>query len=414
MKGVLQMKKRLAALCLAFALLLGGCQLIPNEYVSVSPHAGSFSQPQEEAEKVNNYTELKNALLSLVESGVEEAVLTADAYQGDLEVDYAAAAAYVTQTNPAGAYLLNSIQEELVQVGGYYKLTLQMNYRRTPTELATARVVRNESDIRAALKKAVTNCSQQLLLRVSGYVPMDFEAMAEECFNQDLTTVMAQAQVRAEVFPDQGYVRLVELTFTYPRPAAELKVMQSAVNTIMSSAYGYVSYGQSELEKASLLYSFLAERHDYVLEEAETPAYALLCEGVADSWAFAAVYTAMCSGAGIKAQVVRGAKNGEAYDWVILELDTGVWHADPLADEQNGLRTMQLLTDEQMLGYEWDTERYPACPGAPEPEPAVEAPAEAPPKPAEPVPGPEEPEQTEPLEPELPPEENSGETEISP
>lgn len=411
------MKYCLLALCMVLAVLLTGCRFLPDTYVSVTPHADSLPQQGEEkAVTVENYTELKNALLSLVEEGTEEAELTTGAYSGDIDEDYATAVTYITGINPVGAYLVESIDNEIVRAGTYYKLNLRIRYRRTPADLARAQTVRGVSGVRNAVADAVSDSAERLLLRISSYEQMDFDAMVTECCAQDMTKVMAEAKVTAGVFPNSGSVRIVELNFTYPRPPAELRVMQSAVNTIMNSAYGYVRFVENDMERALLLYSFLTERHDYIVQSSETPAYALLCEGVADSRAFAAIYSIMCNHANVNCTIVHGSKDGEDYDWNILELDSGVWHIDMLSDEQSGLRGPWLRTDEEMEGYSWDTQAYPACVGLfepPEPEPEGE-PEETDPPQGQTDPEPQEPpEEPEPL-PELPPEENLPEPEISP
>ena len=427
------MKYRVTALCLVLAVLLTGCRFLPDSYVSVKPHDDSFPQQSEETLNVENYTELKNALLSLVEEGAEEAELTTGAYSGDIDEDFATAVSYITAINPMGAYVVDGIDKEIIRAGTYYKLNLSIRYRRSQAELAKAKTVRGSIGTRNAVAAAVGDSAERLLLRISGYESMDFDAMVDELCAQDITKVMARPEVSAEVVPNNGSVRIVELNFTYPRDPAELRVMQSAVNTIMSSAYGYVRYVQSDLERAVLLYSFLTERHDYIVQSSETPAYALLCEGVADSSAFAEVFGVMCNRAQVNCTVVQGKKNGEPYEWNILELESGTWHIDVLADEQAGLREPTLRTDADMNGYTWNTQAYPVCSGPIAPEvPAEEgqtegenpgegAEAETGGQPdqeaAVPEQSPENPE-TElppaPLEPELPPEENLNEPEISP
>ena len=436
------MKYRLLALCMVLAVLVSGCRFLPDTYVSVTPHTDSYPQQgEEEALTVENYTELKNAILSLVEEGAEEAVLTTGAYSGDIEQDYNTAVAYITGINPTGAYVVDAIDKEIVRAGSYYKLNLRIRYRRSGAELAKAKTVRGESGARNAVAAAVSDSADRLLLRISSYEEMDFDAMVAECSAEDITKVMAQPTVTAEVVPNSGSVRIVELNFTYPRDPAELRVMQSAVNTIMNSAYGYVRYVKSDLERAILLYSFLTERHDYIVESSETPAYALLCEGVADSRAFAEIYAVMCNRAKVNCTVVNGTKNGEPYEWNILELESGVWHVDILADEQAGMREPNLRTDEQMDGYAWDREAYPVCGGLyapPEPaegdqpegetgetpsengQPTEETPAQqSQPASNQETPASSDQETTqeplpEPLEPDLPPDENLPEPEISP
>ncbi len=371
------MKYRLLALCMALAVLLTGCRFLSDTYVSVTPHTDAYpQQAEEEALTVENYTELKNALLSLVEDGAEEAVLTTGAYSGNIEQDYDTAVAYITGINPMGAYIVSSIEKEIVRAGTYYKLNLRIRYRRSHAELNKAKTVRGEAGARDAVAAAVADSSERLLLRISGYEQIDFDAMVEECSQQDITKVMAQPAVTADVVPNSGSVRIVELNFSYPRPAAELRVMQSAVNTIMNSAYGYVRFGQNDVEKAVLLYSFLTERHDYIVQSSETPAYALLCEGVADSRAFAEVYSIMCNRANVNCTIVHGKKDGKAYDWNILELESGTWHIDVLGDEQAGSREPNMRTDEQMEGYSWDRQAYPECGGLIAPPEPPEGPQE--------------------------------------
>lgn len=327
---------------------------------------------------------------------------------------------------------MESIDPTIARAGSYFRLNLTINYRRDPDVLDEVQIVRGSDGVESAIKSALENYSESFLLRVSGFDNMNFddmdfedtiEDMVNRCYEDNLTAMMVKPRVSATVYPDSGDLRILEFRFTYPRPVAELKVMQSTVNTIMNSAYDYVSYSQSEseIEKAMLLYSFLSERHTYTEKVAKTPAYSLLYDGIADSKAFSAVYSAMCTDAGLHCSIVRGTKNGEVYHWNILELDSGTWHVDTFADELNGLREMQLLTDDQMYNYEWDREAYPACIGAAEqPEPAVNPPAPAPEEETPAVP--EEPENTpaEPPEPPAeentpqPPEENSQDTNITP
>lgn len=419
------MKYRMICLCLCIVLLLAGCQFVPDEYISVAPHTDSHSQPNEEEEKeaatVTNFTDLKNTIFTYVMDGAEEVVLTSNAYTGNIHADFDKAKDYITKENPSSAYLVQNIEAEITPpTGSYFRLTLKINYQDTHTsaELRAAPTVRAPADVESAIKSALEEHNTKLLMQVSGFEPMDFQEMVNQCFENNLTTIMAKPQVEVKVYPDSGILRIIELQFTYPRDVAELNVMKSMVETIMTAAYSYVSYGQSELEKAMLLYSFLSERHEYIESTSDYPAHSLLCEGMADSRIFAAVYSAMCTQAGLHSTVVHGVKDGIPYDWNILELDSGIWHVDTFANELNGLREMQLLTDEQMYGYEWEREAYPVCVGAPEPPPVeeVQAPVpeetlpEAPEDPNEVTPPPAE-ENNPPDEP-LPPEENSGDGDI--
>ena len=126
------MKYHIISLLLGIALLFSGCQLVQSEYISVVPHTESYSQPaEEEAVTVSNYTELKNAISSFVEEGVEETVLTANAYTGNIDEDIEKVHNYITETNLKGAYLVKDIESGIVHAGSHFRLNLKINYRRT-------------------------------------------------------------------------------------------------------------------------------------------------------------------------------------------------------------------------------------------------------------------------------------------
>ena len=90
-------------------------------------------------------------------------------------------------------------------------------------------------------------------------------------------------EVHTAVYPDSGASRVVELTFTYPETAAELREKQQAVTDSLRAASVYVRYREKETDKAELLLSYLTERFAYTQKQTDTPVYSLLCEGYATS-----------------------------------------------------------------------------------------------------------------------------------
>lgn len=358
------MKHRGIAIALALALMLSGCGIVSNRYVDVRKHTDTYSLPEKaEAQTVETRQELENAMLTLIHSGVKEAELNATNYPGDFVADFAEVQEDILSTDPESAYMVESISKRITAVEPYYKLNLLFCYRRTPMDAENAQTVsasgRSVEDIVA---EAMERCEEKLLLRFDDYHATDFNKIAEEYFENNLLRVMAKPIITAKSYPSSGSARLMELSFTYVGLAGKptLEGMRSSVDTIMDSAEGYVKGTVTEMEKAMLLYSFLSERFDYKVEPSTTPAYDMLFSGIADSRTFSAVYYAMCERAGLECTEVHGSKDGEPYDWVILELGAGTWHVDPLSDEQAGRRTLQFLTDSQMVGYEWE-EDYPVC-----------------------------------------------------
>lgn len=358
------MKYRGSAIALALALMLSGCGIVSNRYVNTKAHTDSYAQPEKaEAQTVATRQELENAMLTLIHSGVKEAELNATNYSGDFVADFAEVQEDILSTDPESAYMVESISKRITAVDPYYKLNLLFCYRRAPMDAENAQTV-SESGKRVEdiVAEAMERCEEKLLLRFDDYHTTDFNAIAEEYFENNLLCVMAKPSITARSYPATGSARLMELSFTYSGLAGKptLEGMRSSVDTIMDSAEGYVKGTMTEMEKAMLLYSFLAERFDYKVEPSTTPAYDMLFSGIADSHTFSAVYYAMCERAGLECTEVSGTKDAEPYNWVILELGAGTWHVDPLSDEQAGRRSLQFLTDSQMVGYEWEGD-YPVC-----------------------------------------------------
>lgn len=195
---------------------------------------------------------------------------------------------------------------------------------------------------------------------------------------------MALPQITVESYPQGGKPRIVELTMHYPESSRTLESMAQQVSDTVSAASVYVRFRESAWEKLQLLYSYLTERFTYTEEQTQTPVYSLLCEGYATSWSMAQCWALLCQEAGLECQVVKGLRGSADYWWNEVCLDGTWYHMDLMQDvmDQSGLR---LRYDEDMTGYYWDVEAYPACP-APEEEPTAggENQPQAPDTPAEP------------------------------
>jgi hypothetical protein len=176
---------------------------------------------------------------------------------------------------------------------------------------------------------------------------------------------METPQISVVVYPETGQQRVIELKFTYQNSRATLRQMQSQVSSVFSSAELYVIGKGNTMEKAALLYSFLMERYDYVMQTSITPAYSLLQYGVGDNKAFASVFAAMCEQSGLRCQVVTGTRRGEPWFWNLIYVSGVYYHVDLLACNQLG--GFRAWTDADMNGYVWDYSAYPES-VLPEPE----------------------------------------------
>lgn len=347
------------ALVLALALL-SGCGWMDGSYVSVTPHQVGLGHTGEgTVHAVRNYTELRGALIGMIDSGTEEALFSLAEYpREEVPEDLRRAVAYAQGIYPVGAYAVETIDYNFGTGLGASALSVDITYRRSRTQIEGIRTVRWTSGAKKEVEKALDELADTLVLQITGYEETDFGAIILDYAQRNPDRVMEVPGVSVRTFPDQGETRVVELSFHYRTDRDELRSMREQVQPVFSSAALYVSGEAGEQTKFSQLHTFLTERFEnYTIESTITPAYSLLCQGVGDSRAFAQVYAAMCSRIGLEASVVTGKRDGELRWWNLVRIDGNWYHLDLLADSR-----FVPLTDEMMTGYEWDREAYPAAP----------------------------------------------------
>ena len=347
--------RRLGALALSLALL-SGCGWMDGSYVSVTPHQVGVNQTAEShVLSVRGYTQLRDALIGLVDEGSTEGLFSLAEYpRENVLSDMERAVEYVTRTYPIGAYAVESIDYDFGTGLGSSAMSVDITYRHSREMIENIRTVRWISGAEEALADALDACEQKLVLQISGYRETDFAALARAYALENPDRVMEQPGITVRVWPDRGDTRVVEILFIYRTDREALRAMREQVQPVFSSAALYVSGQAEERNKFQQLHTFLMERSDYTYRTSVTPAYSLLCEGVGDSRAFSQVYAAMCSRIRLEAMTVAGTRAGEKHQWNMIRID-GIWyHLDLLASAQ-----FRPMTDEEMIDYEWDRAAYP-------------------------------------------------------
>lgn len=347
-------------LCLVLVLLLAvgcaGCFWMEGSYVSVRPHQVGYAQDNADSSVIGNYSELRGALTGMVDGGTQEAVFTLydypeEAFTRDMEN----AIRYTGTVYPVGAWAVEEIDYEY----GQNLVSVQISYRRSRADIDRIYTVRGIDGAKQAIDDALISCADSLVLQITGYSETDFVQYIADYAGLHPEAVMELPQVTAQIYPQQGTVRILELQMTYQTSRESLREMQNQVQPVFSSARLYVSGESDDGVKLSQLYSFLMERFDYTIQTSITPGYSLLCYGVGDSRAFAQVYAAMCRQSGLEVMTVSGTCIGESRFWNIVRNGDAYYHVDLLECARLGY--YREMTDEQMGDYVWDYSAYPAC-----------------------------------------------------
>ena len=350
--------KRVVVLLMVVCLFLGGCSLMDGEHLSVTPHELPVSGNQTPILSVSDYRELKEVLESMVQTGTESIVINVAQYnQKLLDNGVKTAVNHLKQNYPLGSWAIEDVEYEIGTGGGKPVVSVNISYIHGRSQI---RQVRNASDMKELERKmaeALEDCMDSLVLLVKEYDRKDLVQMVEDYANTHPNLVMETPVVAVGIYPDDAPgTRVVELRFTYQTSRESLRQMQNQVQRVFSSAELYINSDSTDTQKYSQLYTFLMERFDYSLGTSITPAYSLLIHGVGNSEAFAAVYGAMCSQAGLACKVISGTKNGEPWYWNLIQVDGSWLHVDLLeANAQGGFVGYE---SEQMAGYVWDYSAY--------------------------------------------------------
>ena len=351
--------KRVILICLCAGLLLSGCStLLDGSYFWAAPHQAESSQDNDDNIQATNFQELVDALSNMAENGVEEGIIYVPQYDADkFETDMPKAVDATLTGNPIAAFAAEEITWELGSNSGQRAVSVSISYLHNRTEIKKIKYVADLDGAAQAIYTAMNNRETGLVLYLEQYQPADFAQLSETYAFYNPHYVMETPQITANIYPQWGDSRVVELKFAYQTPRDTLLSMQQQVDPIFSAAKLYVSGNAEAQQKFSQLYSFLMERYDYNLETSITPSYSLLCHGVGDSKAFSTVYAAMCREAGLDCQVISGTHQGQRWYWNLININGSYRHVDLL--QSNSAGNFITYADEEMAGYVWDYSAYP-------------------------------------------------------
>ncbi len=346
---------------LALCLVLCGCDgLTRGEYAWEASHPVDAAPADPQKVSAASYGELRAALVGLVKSGTQQGTVFVEQYDADrLAGDIRKAVADVCGNDPIAAYAVQDIRCDLGTSGSRKALAVQIDFLHDRAEIRRIKNVPDNDRARQEIEAALVACDTGIVLQVESYSDTDFVQMVENYAGLNPQYVMELPQVTVNIYPESGQTRVVEMKFTYQTSRESLKSMQAQVEPIFTSAVLYVSGEGAQGEKFEQLYGLLMNRFDYKLETSITPTYHLLRHGVGDSRAFATVYAAMCSQAGLDCRIVSGTRAGESWYWNIICQDGTYFHVDLLSSSQMEDFTRRL--DSQMEGYVWDFSAYPEC-----------------------------------------------------
>lgn len=373
------MKKRLTAILLLAALVvsLSGCtSLFKKEYLSVSeyPETGNTADSGEII-LITDYTELKNAVIGLINAHKTKGRLRFVEYKGTVQQDVSQAIWEVMAESALASYAVEYPSYDITPIVTFYEAVIGITYKHTPSEIADIRYVTGRSEFPEVFGPMLDTLDDYVALRItsSTITAEELNAAVLLAYEKNPAACVVRPNVSVQVHPESGLQRILEIELEYGWKRTELQKMKSTLSDRIELIMAGIT-GVKPAEAALQLFERLAYNCVYdpagnlrsarpeLLSGLGVTAYGALVEGFADSEGFAVAYSALCRAAGIECLVVHGEKDGEPHVWNIISLGGSYYHADATAFSGAGLSGAFMLNDGQMSGnYVWDTEKYPPC-----------------------------------------------------
>ena len=357
---------RIISIVLALVLLLSGCiRLREHEYVVVEPHDEGYEVAVDTGKlSVDSYLSLKNALLNLIEDGVQEGVILAKGYSGNLAEDLGEAVYEVSQGDPLGAFAVEYMTYDYSKIVSYYEIRVHITFRRTEEEIDSIVYLSDEDSIPGLVNQTLKDLSDVLCFRVSDYHEMDYAKIVEEISGEYPGLLMAMPEVTAKTYPETGSQRIVELAFDYPYKTDSMLSFRDQLSGkvhLISELYGS---DLSELTTARRFYDRLIRDGELILEPQESidnTAYSAVMLSEATSYGYAQAFRMLLQERELPCQVVTGTRNGLNHSWCLVVLEGKEYYIDPaLGVEEPDTDWFLLGTTELLaLGYESDDTSLP-------------------------------------------------------
>lgn len=374
-------KKIISALILVPLLIsLSGCAgLFQKEYLSVSEYKDNAQNASNsDVMHISDYTELKNAVISLVNDHKTKGRLRFTDYDGTIQGDVSQALTEVRSESALASFAVDYTSYYLRHIVTYYEAVVYITYKRTQSEIDAIKYITGRTELTKTLAPALDGMVSYIALRITSSTITADEITSDinAAYAENPASCVVPPSVKVTMHPETGLQRIIEIELEYGWKLSELQKMKSALTEKIQKIASDAS-DDNNASYALNLYQQLSQICDYDptgtlrSNKAEldsglgSTAYGALVEGYADSKGMAAAYSALCYSVGIDCSVVNGKKADEDHSWNIIKLDGSYYQVDTTAYYSVGISHSFMQSDEQMKtgGYVWDAANHPVCGG---------------------------------------------------
>lgn len=349
------MKKIL--LLLPVLVCLSACGFYGHrDYVAVEPHNEEYQvEVDSKAMTVNSYLSLKNAILDLVEDAVEEGVIRAESYTGDLSQDLSDAVYEVTRGDPMGAFAVDYMTYDYSKIVSYYEIHVHTTYRRTLEEIQSVQTAASEEEIRSCLADIMSEYGSLLRIQIEDYSSLSIQDLVKDVFRKNPDFALELPNLEITTYPETGSHRIVEIGFQYSHSRTSLNACKQEAKDKVSRLAGLYGSSNSDSVSAQWLLERLIRDGELIQESAgfSDSCYGALCLGQATALGYCQAYLMLLQERGIPCQLVEGVYGVEEYVWCQAELSGAIYYIDPARCLVTGDTANALIPESSLegLGY---------------------------------------------------------------
>jgi hypothetical protein len=338
---------------------LCGCGVFGEKtYVVVEPHVEDYqTEVESDAQTVNSYLSLKNAMIGFVTEGVEEGVLRAESYSGDLSSDLSDAVYEVSRGNPIGAFAVDYMTYDYSKIVSYYEIHIHCTYRRSVEEIASIVYVTDSDEIQQQLQIAMTDYAPVLRLHVGDYREADLQELVQQIYREHPEFALEEPDINVLSYPESGAQRVLEIEFLYK---TDQETLQADLADMQDEISGIVSlYGSDvDLETGARRCYYRLGRDGSLVQEGSggfsDSAYGALVERSATSFGYARAYVLLMEAQNIPCDLVQGTYEGQTRYWCRITLDDTKYYVDPATavTDPGTDRFLMTAAELETLGYD--------------------------------------------------------------
>ena len=357
-------------------ILFCGCATILEDYTLSEILYIGTQQEKPPEEYIQDYDELKSAILDVVLQHKLSGTIAIHNYDGDIDQDIDRASYEIRRTNTIGSYAVDQITGISTRILTTLEVEIRVDYRHTRQHMESIVTVQSASQLQNEVLSAMSEYRDELVFRTSlrNITADSVIKLVRETYYHNPLSIAMMPRAAVETFPEIGDDRIIALSFGHFPPAniqrentasivrsvqlnTEAAIDESKPETLLSFAETLIAASVFDMEQAKTI-------SEHGTQNLAATAFGALVIGNAVGEGFAMAFKALSDEAGIYCRVVLGYRDGMIHAWNIVMLNGDFYHIDVSMGAQYGLETAFLKTDADFLDmYSWDTENTVSCHG---------------------------------------------------